>query len=136
MRTIYLLRIVLLVLLTAACSRGPQTAEPQSGPLVGRWEYEGNDLSERGDVRSFVIGDHTWFIKPMTEFRPDGTVNSGYGQSCLYWIVSDLMVKLDCSQGQTTIKYLVNNDRLELSLQGPNTALFGGSPEVSFRRVP
>jgi len=117
------------------CERRGQEAQPQNGPIVGRWQYEGRDLSQDGYVRSFVIGDHTWWIRPSTEFFSNGTVNSGDNQSCNYWVLNASELKLDCSQGQTTIKYQVQADRLILILSGSNTWLSGGPPEIVFKKV-
>lgn len=122
-------------LVALGCERGPERASPQHGPLVGQWQYTGNDISEDGFVRSFVIGDHTWWVPPMVQFSPDGTVNSGYAQRCNYWILNPTELRLDCSAGQTIITYSISGNKLTLDLRGHNTALRGGGPTVHFERV-
>ena len=127
--------LVCVALLMVSC-RASSKPSAQAGPLVGRWIYLGSDLQrpDEGIVRSFVIGDHTWWIPKETEFFGSGEVSSGYDQRCNFDVRNDHQVEVDCHQGRVTIEYSIRDSMLTLNLQGKNTALTGGGPQVSFKR--
>jgi hypothetical protein len=130
------LLLAVILILSSGCTRGPAPAEPQSGPLVGDWRYVGGGgISPGGNVRTFIIGDHSWWLQPHTRFDPGGRVNSGQTEYCHYWIVSESRLRVDCGAGQTVIGYRVEGDTLELDLRGENSSVYGGDPLVRYERA-
>ena len=116
---------VLLAFQLSGCrqTREIDPAVPQSGPLVGTWEYVGDDLVDReaGVVHELVIGDGTWHIPKTLTFRANGTAqNIGY-HDCHFWIQDDGHVKLSVGNGNRVHKYQIKDNTLTLSFSGPYT---------------
>ena len=130
------LALVAVSLLSTGCgkTREIDPAVPQTGPLIGTWEYVGDDLvdQEGGIVRDFVIGDGTWYIPKNLTFKPDGTsANTGY-HDCHFWILDDGHVKLSVGNGNRVHTYEIKGETLILTLAGP----FNGTSEaLTFTRV-
>src|SRR5688572_31743356 len=120
----------ILMVVASGCPSGPEAASPQTGPLVGSWQYTGKDRTEEGYVRALVIGDQTWWIPQLVTFRADGTTGNGRVGPCHYWILDAAQLKLDCSAGQTIISYTIAGDKLTLDLRGPNAVVNDGRPVV------
>ena len=123
-----------ITLLGCGQTRQIDPAVPQSGPLIGTWEYVGDDLvdAEGGVVRNFVIGDGTWYIPKTLTFRPDGTSkNIGY-HDCHFWILDDGRLKLSVGNGNRIHRFQIKDGRLELILSGPCD---GTSQTLTFTRV-
>ena len=128
--------LIALQLISSGCgqTRLIDPAVPQSGPLIGTWEYVGDDLDDKaaGVVRNFVIGDGTWDIPKALTFKADGTsANIGYHE-CHFWILDDQRIKLSVGNGNRTHEYQIKDDTLTLTLFGP----FDGTREsLTFTRT-
>ena len=125
-----------LILITPGCgqTRKIDPATLQEGPLVGTWQYAGDDLvdANAGIVRNFVIGDGTWYIPDTLTFRPDGTSkNVGY-HDCHYWILGDGKIKLSVGNGNRIHEFKIDRDTLSLKLFGP---FDGTSQKLIFTRA-
>ena len=109
-------------------------AVPQTGPLIGTWQYAGDDLVDREAeiVRNFVIGDGTWCIPKWLTFKADGTLeNTGY-HDCHFWILDDSRIELSVGNGNRVHSYEIMDDTLTLTLAGPYD---GTSQTLTFTRV-
>lgn len=136
MRSCSITVLVALQLMLLGCGQTRQIdpAVPQSGPLIGTWIFNGDDLvdSEAGIVRNFVIGDGTWHIPKSLTFKADGTSdNIGY-HACHFWILDDSRLKLSVGNGNRIHKYQLKDDTLTLTLFGPND---GTSQDLTFTRI-
>lgn len=133
--TIILILIGLQVaLIGCGQTRQIDPATPQSGPLIGTWEYIDDDLVnvEAGVVRNFVIGDGTWHIPKTLTFQLDGiSKNTGY-HDCHFWILDDGYLKLSVGNGNRVHRFRIQDDTLELILSGP---FDGTSQTLTFTRV-
>ena len=134
----YVITVALIaaLLISFGCGRTRQieSAVPQSGPLVGTWQYVGDDLSdiERGVVRRLVIGDGPWYIPKTLTFKPDGTSdNIGY-HACHFWILDNSHVKLSVGNGNTIVPYQIERDTLTLTL---SRTYDNRSPVLTFTRI-
>lgn len=128
--------LVALHLVLSGCgqTREIDPAIPQTGPLIGTWQYDGDDLVdvEAGIVRKLIIGDGPWYIPKTLTFKADGTSkNMGY-HACHFWILDESRLKLSVGNGNRTHTYRIEGDTLTLTLFGP----YDGTREtLTFTRV-
>ncbi len=137
MRTSPLIAVLvawLLVVSGCGQTREIDPAIPQSGPLIGTWEYTGDDLvdAEAGVVRNFVIGDGTWYIPKTLTFKADGTSDNPRYHACHFWILDNQRLKLSVGNGNRTHQYEIIGDSLKLILPGPYD---GTRQTLTFQRV-
>lgn len=133
-RTIAVLFALQLILLGCGQTRQIDPAVPQSGPLVGTWRYNGDDLAdaEAGIVRNWVIGDGTWYIPGELTFKADGTSNNIGYHACHFWILDDGRLKLSVGNGNRIHAYHIEDDTLTLTLLKTYN---GTSEDLTFTRI-
>lgn len=127
--------LIALQIISSGCGQTRQIdpAIAQTGPLIGTWEYVGDDLVDvdAGVVRNFVIGDGTWYIPKTLTFKADGTsANIGY-HDCHFWTLDDRRLKLSVGNGNRIYKYQIKDGTLTLSLSPTRE---DGSPVLRFIR--